>query len=161
MVGIEALLDRACGHAQCLATRSHLDGFEVETVGRSRRDQRFDFGDDLGFEGRFEPPFWATSFEATSGSLSLASHSCSLASTSSLLNLRKRLYSAIWSRVRSTACAGITVVTVLPFTSRVSDQLDRGRPRLRPRSDSWACHNGGSARRASRAAGHPAPRGQF
>jgi len=78
IVGVEALLDRACGHAQGLAPRRHLDGLEVEIVGRSWRDQRFDFGDDLGFDGRFEPPFLAASVSgAATGAASWASAHCS------------------------------------------------------------------------------------
>ena len=62
-VGIESLLDRARRDPQRLAARCRLDRLEVQRVGRSRRDQRFDFGDDLGFEGRFEAPFFAASGE--------------------------------------------------------------------------------------------------
>ena len=32
---------------------------KVQSIGRARGDQRFNFADDLGVERRFEPPFWA------------------------------------------------------------------------------------------------------
>ena len=94
-----------------------------QAIDRTRAYERLDFGRDLRREGFLEAPFFAASSEAASPASSFASQSCSLVSTSSRTRARKRRYSAICSRVFVTAPAGMTRVTVLPPTSRVSDQL--------------------------------------
>jgi len=66
-------------HAQRLAARGGLDVLEVPVVDGASAYQRFDLGDDLGREGRFEPPFLAPSCAAASGVSSWASAHCSQA----------------------------------------------------------------------------------
>jgi hypothetical protein len=61
-ISVQSLLDCTCGHRQGLAPGSGLDCFEVQPVGRTWRDQRFDFPDDLRVEDLFEAPFLAVAF---------------------------------------------------------------------------------------------------
>lgn len=122
-VRIEVALDRTRGHPQRPTTSGGLDGLEVEPLDRTRAYERFDLGRELPLEGRCEPPLLAASAEAARGPGRWVSHSLSLTSTSSPVSLRKRRYSAICSRVWVTALGGIILVTVLPPTRRVSDQL--------------------------------------
>jgi len=44
-----------------LASRGHLDSLKVPVVDGPRAYERFDLGEDLGFERRFEAPFLAAS----------------------------------------------------------------------------------------------------
>jgi hypothetical protein len=122
-VSVETALDGPGRHLQRATTRRGLDRLEVQTVDGTWAYERFDLGGDLRLEGCFEPPFLAASCEVAAVASSSASHSCSLVSTSSRVSPRKRLCSASCRRVCSTAPGGITRVTVLPPTSRVSDQL--------------------------------------
>jgi hypothetical protein len=122
-VGVEPPLDGTCGYLKRAASRRRLDRLEVQTVDTARAYERLDLGRDLRVEGFFEPPFSAASSEAAAPAFSFASQSSSLVSTTSRTKARKRLCSAICSRVWATALAGMTRVIVFPPTSRVSDQL--------------------------------------
>ncbi len=122
-VGVDALLDGPGRHAHRLAADGRLEGLEVPVVDGARAYERFDLGNDLAFERRFEPPFLTASGEVAWGAASLASHNRSLVSTNSRTKPRNRWYSAICRRVALTACGGMMRVTVLPPTAWVSDQL--------------------------------------
>jgi len=119
VVGVEPPLDGTRGQCEGLSAYGGLDGLEVQTVDGARTYERLYLGDDFGLEGFLEPPFLASASDA----LSLALHNCSLVSIISRTTLRKRRYSAICALVTATASDPITRVTVLPRTSRVSDQL--------------------------------------
>jgi len=122
-IAVQSALDGTRRHVQRTTTCRRFDRLEVQTVDAPGSYEGLDFGDDLCVEDRFEPPFLAASFsETASGSSSKASHKRSLVSTSSRARRRKRRYSAICSRVLSTALNGMTRVFVFPATSRVSDQ---------------------------------------
>lgn len=60
-VRVQASLDGARRHFEGLPARGHLDRLEVDAVGGTRADQRFDFGNDLRLEGFLEPLFSAAS----------------------------------------------------------------------------------------------------
>jgi hypothetical protein len=122
MVGVETSGNSQARYPEGLAACGQLYRFKVPLVDRSAYEG-IDFREDFDRENLFEAPFFAASCEATSPCASRASHRRSLVSTSSFVIARKRLYSAICARVVSTAWGGITFVTVLPATSRVSDQL--------------------------------------
>jgi len=121
-VRIEPLLQSPGRDTECTLARRRLDGLEVQTINGARAYERFDLGRDLRVEGFLEPPFLAPSCKA-SDAVSLASQSCSLISTSSRVSWRNRRHSAICSFVCGTADTGMILVTVLPCTPRVSDQL--------------------------------------
>ena len=122
MVGVETSGNSYTCDEQCRAACGNFDCFKVPLVNRCAYEG-IDLLSDLGGEDLFEAPFFAVSCEAASPCTSRASQSCSLTSTSSFMITRNRLYSAICARVVSTAWGGITFVTVLPATARVSDQL--------------------------------------
>jgi len=89
--GVEPLLDGTSRHRQRLATRGSFSGFKVQSASRAGRDQRFDLTDDLGLEGRFEPPFLAaSSSEAALPASSWASDHNSQACQYASMSLRKR-----------------------------------------------------------------------
>ena len=52
---IQAPLDGPGRHAHRLAAYGRLDGFEVPVLDRAGAYERFNLGEDLGFERRFEP----------------------------------------------------------------------------------------------------------
>ena len=123
-VSVDAPFHSARRHPQRPTARGRLDRLEVPVVDHRVAYQRFDFGDDLGCERRFDPPFLAASCEAaSSGIRNWASHTRSLASTSSCPSARNWWYSSICWRVLATASGGIILVTVLPFTAWVSEKL--------------------------------------
>ena len=122
-VGVEPLLQSPGRDTERTLARRRLDSLKVQTVDSARACERFDLGRDLRVEGFFEPPFLAAFCEAALDVVSLASHSCSLISTNFRVSWRNRRHSAICSFVCATANTGMILVTVLPCTSRVSDQL--------------------------------------
>jgi hypothetical protein len=122
MVSVQTSGNNHTRYAQCLAARGKFDCFKVPLAYR-RAYEGIDLRSNLCREDFFEAPFFAVSCEAASPCTSRASQSCSLTSTSSFVIARNRLYSAICARVVSRAWGGITFVTVLPATARVSDQL--------------------------------------
>ncbi|OGP85360.1 MAG: hypothetical protein A2Y95_02500 [Deltaproteobacteria bacterium RBG_13_65_10] len=72
-VGVEPPFHGPSRDAQHATARGRLDGLEVPVLDGARAYERFDLGDALGFERRFEPPFLAASCEAASGATSSAS----------------------------------------------------------------------------------------
>ncbi len=58
-VRIKASLHGAGRYEHRQAARGRLDRLEIPAVGRAVAYERFDFGDDLGFERRLEAPFLA------------------------------------------------------------------------------------------------------
>ena len=120
-VGVQTSGNRQPCYPKGSATSGHLDGLQIPHLDRSPYEG-VDLREDLRCEDLFEAPFFTTSCEVAAACASRASHSRSLVSTSSFTIARNRLYSAIWARVASTAWGRISLVTVLPPTSRVSDQ---------------------------------------
>jgi hypothetical protein len=123
LIGIESLLDSPSSDLECLAPSRRFDRLEVESVDGAGAYESFDFGENLRFEDFSEAPFFSADPSALVSTLSWVLQSPSLTSTSSEVSLRKRRYSAICSKVCSTASGGMIIVTVLPSTFRVSDQL--------------------------------------
>lgn len=122
-ISVEPLLDGAGRYSQCLSPCRRLNRLKIQAVDRPRPYEPFDLRGDLRVEGLFEAPFLTASSETPPGSESNTSHNLSLTSTSSPVSLRRRRYSAICSCVCETALGGMILVTVLPSTLRVSDQL--------------------------------------
>lgn len=120
---VDRLLDSASRYSQGVAPRRRLDRLKIQTVDRTGTYQPFDLREDFRLDDVSEAPFFAASSETTPGSESNKSQSFSLTSTNSPARRRKRRYSAICSRVIETASCGMILVTVLPSTFRVSDQL--------------------------------------
>ncbi len=100
-----------------------LQRLQVPAVHRARAYEPGDLGFQRGAELLGAGFFLPASRDPSPAARNCAWPSCSLTSTNSPLRLCQRLYSAICRCVCSTAAAGITRVTVLPPTARVSDQL--------------------------------------
>jgi len=123
VIGVESPLDRPRRQREGTPTRCDLEGLEVQIPDGARSYEGFDLGDDFRVEGFFEAPFFDPADPPAPSAASRASHRLSLTSTSSAVSRRRRRHSAICSFVCATALAGMTFVTVLPSTRRVSDQL--------------------------------------
>ena len=121
-IAVEPLLDGSSCDAQRTPARGRLDRFEVQPVDRARSYECGDLRDDFRGEGFREAPFLTPASVAVPAA-SFASQMPSLISTNSWVSRRKRLYSAICSCVCATARGGMILVTVLPPTRRVNDQL--------------------------------------
>jgi hypothetical protein len=117
-VGVEHLLDGASRHPQGLAPRRHLDGLEIQTAEGASAYQRFNFGDDLGREGRFEPPFLTASCEAASGVSSWVSAHCSQACQYASTCLRNSWPASTCERTTFASSPFSQRDFVLPFTTR-------------------------------------------
>ena len=78
-VGVEPLLDGAGRDTHRLAANGRFDRLKIAGIDCTGPYERFDFGEDLGLERRFEAPFLATSSEAASRTSSSASAHCSQA----------------------------------------------------------------------------------
>jgi hypothetical protein len=77
LVGIQPAFDGTGRDRKSAATCRSLDRLEVQPIDTVGSYERFDLGDDLRVEERFEPPFLATSSEAASGGSTIASAHCS------------------------------------------------------------------------------------
>jgi hypothetical protein len=72
-IGVEPALDSSRCHLKRLATRSGLNGLEVQSLERTVAYERFNLRRDFRVKGLFEPPFWAASWEAACAASSCAS----------------------------------------------------------------------------------------
>lgn len=120
VVRVEPLLNGPRRHGKCPSSRRRLDSFKVEPVGSSRRNQPFNFVDDLRIEGLFESLFLASSgWEVAWAVSSWKSAHCSQAPQKASTCLRNWWPASTCART-SLACSAETRREVVrPPASRV------------------------------------------